>query len=432
MQKHTLGVWAPATHSRNVQELARILTGAEVNASANAPTPEENGSPLYRRGGAPEFNPARHDPGARKRFLGTAFNNQEQRDRDVNRASLNDEEEAGWWARLWDSFQLLKNPDKGITKEFYEHPEIKYLGSSGIFRNPSSFKAVSFSKTLFNLLFGDEQLTREKIDARLKEVIRLAEGADKILDTQTARYINSLWMEAYGDITKFKLQLETWFDRTMEQATEWYKRKIQIILLILGFLIAWCFNADTFTIVNKLSRDKDARDKIVSMANAYVQNNKIQLDTTAIKSATELQTYTDKLDSLLVIKQQIETEIGETSTLLGIGAWPADIVKVHTDPRSGQQLYTPQIDREALTRARAAIKEGEIKFTLKEKIGYFFTLPYVHFWGFLLRPLPYRSALRSGLICSISLAQLRTSIKQKPASPNNSVDNTVSPLNREG
>ncbi len=345
---------------------------------------------------------------------------------------LNDEAEAGWWARLWDSFRLLKNPDKGITKEFYDHPEIKYLGSSGIFRNPSSFKAVSFSKTLLNLLFGDEQLTREKIDARLKEVIRLAEGADKVLDTQTARYINSLWMEAYGDITKFKLQLETWFDRTMEQATEWYKRKIQIILLILGFLIAWCFNADTFTIVNKLSRDKDARDKIVSMANAYVQNNKIQLDTTAIRGATELQTYTDKLDSLLAIKQQIETEIGETSTLLGTGGWPADVVTVHTDPRSGQQLYTPQIDREALTNARAAIKEGEIKFTLKEKIGYFFTLPCVHFWGFFVTAIAISLGAPFWFDLLNKLMQLRTSIKQKPDSPSNSGDNTVSPLNREG
>jgi hypothetical protein len=345
---------------------------------------------------------------------------------------LNDEEETGWWSRLWDSVRLLKNPDKGITKEFYDHPEIKYLGSSGIFRNPSSFKAVSFSKTLLNLLFGDEQLTREKIDARLRQIIALAEGADKVLDMQTARYINSLWMEAYGDITRFKLQLETWFDRTMEQATEWYKRKIQIILLVLGFLIAWSFNADTFTIVSKLSRDKDARDKIVSMANAYVQSNKIQIDTAAIKSAKALQRYTDKLDSLVAIKQQIEKEIGETSTLLGLGGWPADVVMVHTDPKTHQRVYTPQIDRAALAGDKAGIKEGELKFTLGEKLCYFFRLPLIHFWGFVITAIAISLGAPFWFDLLNKLMQLRTSIKQQPASPNNSVDNTVSPLNREG
>lgn len=67
---------------------------------------------------------------------------------------LNDEEKdkQGFWPRLWDSLKLMKNPKNPRITNFYNHPEIKYLGSTGIFKIPSQFKAVSFSKTLLYLL----------------------------------------------------------------------------------------------------------------------------------------------------------------------------------------------------------------------------------------------------------------------------------------
>jgi len=71
MELHTLGVGSGYSQ-QDIQELARILTGAGVNASANTPTLKKEWQPLYRREGAFEFNPARHDPGA-KTLLGTAF-----------------------------------------------------------------------------------------------------------------------------------------------------------------------------------------------------------------------------------------------------------------------------------------------------------------------------------------------------------------------
>src|ERR1700730_3592022 len=132
-------------------------------------------------------------------------------------------------AGLWDSLRLMKNPKNKLITNFYEHPEIKYLGSSGIFKNPSSFKAVSFSKTVMFLLNGGGSIDKTKIDAAL----RSAPG--EILGPETKTYVLSLWEDAQGDLVKFKLQLEAWFDRSMEQALEWYKRKIQAILMVLGF-----------------------------------------------------------------------------------------------------------------------------------------------------------------------------------------------------
>lgn len=67
MELHTLGVDAGYTQ-RDVQELARVLTGVGVNLQ-DRPPPRGARAALYKRDGLFEFHPARHDFGD-KQFLG--------------------------------------------------------------------------------------------------------------------------------------------------------------------------------------------------------------------------------------------------------------------------------------------------------------------------------------------------------------------------
>jgi len=60
MELHTLGV-AGGYSQEDVQNLARILTGVGINAGGPAPKLKPEWQALYRRAGAFEFNPARHD-----------------------------------------------------------------------------------------------------------------------------------------------------------------------------------------------------------------------------------------------------------------------------------------------------------------------------------------------------------------------------------
>ncbi|HTM25080.1 MAG TPA: DUF1800 domain-containing protein [Vicinamibacterales bacterium] len=73
MELHTLGVSGGPSGSRytqqDVQELARVLTGVGLNFTDNAPRLSPALKPLYVRRGLFEFNPARHDAGA-KTLLG--------------------------------------------------------------------------------------------------------------------------------------------------------------------------------------------------------------------------------------------------------------------------------------------------------------------------------------------------------------------------
>jgi len=68
LELHTLGVDGGYTQ-KDVQELARVLTGHGVNFGDTTPRLRPEYQPLYRRSGFYEFNPARHDFGD-KQLLG--------------------------------------------------------------------------------------------------------------------------------------------------------------------------------------------------------------------------------------------------------------------------------------------------------------------------------------------------------------------------
>jgi uncharacterized protein (DUF1800 family) len=81
MELHTLGVGSGYTQ-QDIQELARVLTGVGVNAAGTEPKLKPEWRGLYRHEGAFEFNPARHDFGAKtllgKHIDGSGFDEIEQ------------------------------------------------------------------------------------------------------------------------------------------------------------------------------------------------------------------------------------------------------------------------------------------------------------------------------------------------------------------
>ena len=356
---------------------------------------------------------------------------------------LNDEDETkhSLAYRIIDSFKILKNPDNLRVQNFYNHPEIKYLGSTGVFKVPSSFKSISFSKTIIYLLSGEGAADKTRIEHKLNRLFNQDEtltAEEHIFDKETAQYVMSLWHDSFGDVVKFRIKLEAWFDRTMEQATEWYKRKIQIVLLILGFCMAWFFNADTFTIISKLSTDKSARQQMVNMAMAYVENNRnTAIDPTRVDSANNpqaVQNFNNKLDSLLKVKRQLEADISNANSLLGSGAWLPDSILVTTDPSNLKKVYTPQLDETTFLNIRDGNKpiDGYLHFSTWDKWCYFFGLIVPHFFGFLVTAIAISLGAPFWFDLLNKLMKLRTSAKQSTNSTATKTADAVSPINREG
>ncbi|GAB5407637.1 MAG: hypothetical protein BalsKO_00020 [Balneolaceae bacterium] len=148
----------------------------------------------------------------------------------------------------------LWRPYKALLNLF--SPNIE-LGSSQIEKKitnqalPSKISRETFADALLEIL-GDKELREE-------------------LFTQ-APFLKKAYENAQEDIGAFKKEIENWFDEVMTYTSEWYKQKLRIILIVLGFITAAFFNVDTFTIVQKLSDDPEARATIVAHAEQFVDS----------------------------------------------------------------------------------------------------------------------------------------------------------------
>ncbi|MFA6127519.1 MAG: hypothetical protein WC699_09450 [Bacteroidales bacterium] len=292
---------------------------------------------------------------------------------------LNDERMMSPFRRLLVALNIMKSDDGPVVNELYANPEIKYLGS--LHRNPSSIRPESFSKAMLDILIGD------------KKIKGLKTGR---IEPESAVYIRELWEEAETDVNRFRVLLENWFNRTMDQASEWYKRKIQLLLLVLGFCLAWFFYADTFVIVQKLSADSKAREQMVSLAGAFVRSGVPDNDT-----------------SLLHIKRKLDADIAGANTILGLGGWLPDQVRVTSDPVTRDRAYSPALDPASLPLAQQRVLNGVITFSPGDKIVYLFRLAYHHFFGFLLTAIAISLGAPFWFDLLNKIMRLRTSKKIK-------------------
>jgi len=315
---------------------------------------------------------------------------------------LNDDRVISRIGRILNSLNVMKSADNKVINSFYNNPEIKYLGGTGLFRAPSSIKAESFSKALIDELSGNGPVTGEKINMVLRisadHSRTTGAGGEQVgaLERESAGYMLGLWQEAEADVAKFRLLLEDWFNRTMEQASEWYKRKIQLVLLISGFCMAWFFYADTFVIVKKLSNDKNAREQMANLANAYMQANPAARDT-----------------SLIDIKKKLDADIANANTVLGLGGWLPERVRVVMDAKTKEKTYTPQLDPHSLSATHQKTSNGLITFTFGDKLGYLFRLVYHHFFGFLITAIAVSLGAPFWFDLLNKIMKLRTSVKVK-------------------
>lgn len=342
---------------------------------------------------------------------------------------LEDEKDTNKFQKIIDSLRLMKKPNGTYVKNFYNLPEIKKLKNTGFSSLPSVMRCGSFSRAMFQKLFGAGVIDKETIEAKI-------EAGSDILSPETKTYVLDLWKDAYGDINKFRISLEHWFDRTMEQCTEWYKRKIQVVLLVLGLLMAWFFNADSIGIVHKLSTDKKAREEMVSMASAYIQNNQnVPILAADSSDSVAVKDFNSKLDSLFKIKKQLDQDIAKANSLLGSGSWLADSILVLKDSASGKLIYIPEIDETAgmkMPKIRDAKPGAYVVFNNCDKWSYLFKMFGGHFIGFLITAIAISLGAPFWFDMLNKLIQLRTSIQPNTGGNNSAGDaDNVSQLKRE-
>ena len=94
--------------------------------------------------------------------------------------------------------------------------------------------------------------------------------------------------------------LAIWFDVYMERVSGWYKRKTQVIVLVLGLALAALLNADSLTIANALLANPALRESVAKIATDYVQNppNTGASEITATVPVTDTQYLAGKVNQI--------------------------------------------------------------------------------------------------------------------------------------
>ena len=189
---------------------------------------------------------------------------------------------------------LLDDKDGTLAQYFFSHPLIsslyqgqydpaKLAGSSvnrtiggddaskhmplSARRNlPSYIPAELFVKALIDVVVrgpvsvgkpvADESLTIELLRKRATEL------ASPVLQ----RVVLSAIDHSEGNLKQMTLNLQNWFDGSMDRASGWYKRRTQAVLFGLGLLTAVVMNVDALYVMGQLTTDKALRETIVTAA----------------------------------------------------------------------------------------------------------------------------------------------------------------------
>lgn len=156
--------------------------------------------------------------------------------------------------------QLSEN----AVKALYEHQIFKSLSKPG--KLPSYVSSRDFSLVLFDLLSKagtddptQAEITLENIKAGIENIKNDA-LKERLLYLVTSAGVVEDKIE--DQLVAFRNNVYHWFDSSMDRASGWYKRKAQILAIIIGIVVAVLFNADTISISQSLWQDSALRESI--------------------------------------------------------------------------------------------------------------------------------------------------------------------------
>jgi hypothetical protein len=178
---------------------------------------------------------------------------------------------------------------KGLVRDIYKHPLIAGLfrGSYGANANlPSYIPARNFALALMDVVLpgagasqsGTASATTPPNAAANRantplQPLRDAINNNQAINSEVKKALMPLIDAAGDDPAKARENIENWFNSSMDRVSGWYKRRAQVIILVLGLLTAIAVNADSITISNSLSHDKALRESLVSAADEYSKMN---------------------------------------------------------------------------------------------------------------------------------------------------------------
>jgi len=172
----------------------------------------------------------------------------------------------------------------GLVQSLYKSTASELPGWTIGSSLPSYIPARTFSSALLDILFpaGDPAAAPAVAGANAPgaPVVGAAGNPVAALSTMLASVqalpeskgkeaILALVSQAGGDITKTRQALENWFNDGMDRVAGWYKRRTQLVLFVIGLILAVSLNIDSVRIGRALWASPAARSYAVAAAEQY-------------------------------------------------------------------------------------------------------------------------------------------------------------------
>ena len=210
-----------------------------------------------------------------------------------------------WRAKMLEDAieQMLGNPE--VKNKLYNHPLIQGLYSSNGKRKPGGIPQDKFALVLFEEVINSGITVadaKNTFDNLKKSVAALKSKSEGSALTNFANSLDTLLIgieekadDATHSITEARVRVESWFNNSMERLGGAYRRRMQIVGIIVGIAVAATLNIDTGAIMNTLWRDPVLRQAIVTQA-SQVKDTDVQSGQTP--SIEEIAKNAEKLNIL--------------------------------------------------------------------------------------------------------------------------------------
>jgi hypothetical protein len=157
---------------------------------------------------------------------------------------------------------------EGLRDAVYGHPLIASLGH-GCFRwtrRPSYIPNDAFAAALVDVLKSPEKMkaTAAEIEDVRRSLAALMAG------TKVGAAVDREWQKVGDAVEKERQVVGRWFDDAMSRVAGAYKRSSQIVLFLVGLLVALATNVDSVTLTRSLWSDAALRDAVAAEAQSFV------------------------------------------------------------------------------------------------------------------------------------------------------------------
>ena len=126
---------------------------------------------------------------------------------------------------------------------------------------PSYIPARTFALALWNMAGGGAGGGGTTDLEKIKAVVN-----QNVPNKELREALVTLIDEARGDFERARKNIEDWYDGAMDRVSGWYKRRVHLTLLVLGFVVSAAINADTVQIARALVQNDALRATIVDAA----------------------------------------------------------------------------------------------------------------------------------------------------------------------